>query len=259
MSLPDLRIPAARYVIQRISAEELKRAADIALDQGLYSDSLGALATTRDPIMADAGPLFEAALRELRISLPSKEDALNSLLEQYVQQIAEGVIRAYEGLDLLIRELYYPYIQNENVSQYAGDSRGIHHLLGAYYGYDDLQASPELVSFEGKYGREAVEALDCQVVKLATEWNRERGRARIEKAWVDWNNGMVIALAQSIQKDFAFDQLPLLGDALEEAGCKDENILSHCRLAGKHVHCCWVVDLIVDRDAHVFRTAQASS
>jgi hypothetical protein len=42
--------------------------------------------------------------------------------------------------------------------------------------------------------------------------------------------------------------LAVLGDALEEAGCRDGDILSHCREPGKvHARGCWVVDLLLNK------------
>jgi hypothetical protein len=57
-------------------------------------------------------------------------------------------------------------------------------------------------------------------------------------------------IARSIYDERAFDRLPVLADALEEAGCVDVEILNHCRLTqpGPHVRGCWVVDVILSRD-----------
>ena len=54
-------------------------------------------------------------------------------------------------------------------------------------------------------------------------------------------------LAASIYADRAFDRLPILADALEEAGCTDAEILNHCRQPGEHWRGCWVVDLILGK------------
>jgi len=62
-----------------------------------------------------------------------------------------------------------------------------------------------------------------------------------------WNDGAVPKLAQAIYDDRAFDRLPLLADALEEAGCDNQEILDHCRSTGEHVRGCWVVDLILGK------------
>jgi hypothetical protein len=62
-----------------------------------------------------------------------------------------------------------------------------------------------------------------------------------------WKDGTVPRIAQAIYDERAFDRLPILADALEDAGCADADILSHCRSAGPHVRGCWVVDLILGK------------
>jgi hypothetical protein len=59
-----------------------------------------------------------------------------------------------------------------------------------------------------------------------------------------WNDGTVIKLAQGIYEERAFERLPILADALEEAGCTDERLLEHLRGPGPHVRGCWAVDLV---------------
>jgi hypothetical protein len=62
-----------------------------------------------------------------------------------------------------------------------------------------------------------------------------------------WRTSTVVDLAHSIYTDRTFDRMPILGDALEVAGCDNRDILDHCRGPGEHVRGCWVVDLILDR------------
>jgi hypothetical protein len=63
-----------------------------------------------------------------------------------------------------------------------------------------------------------------------------------------WRTADVLGLARGIYEDRAFDRLPLLADALMDAGCADEEILAHCRSDGPHVRGCWVVDLVLDKE-----------
>jgi hypothetical protein len=58
----------------------------------------------------------------------------------------------------------------------------------------------------------------------------------------------VAALVPAIYDGRAFDRLPVLADALEEAGCQDADLLGHCRGAGPHVRGCWPVDLILGKE-----------
>jgi hypothetical protein len=68
-----------------------------------------------------------------------------------------------------------------------------------------------------------------------------------EPSWTAWNGGVVGKLAGSTYEERAFERLPVLADALEEAGCTDADILAHCRGGGEHVRGCWVVDLLLGK------------
>ncbi len=62
-----------------------------------------------------------------------------------------------------------------------------------------------------------------------------------------WQSETVVALATGIYAERAFDRMPILADALEEAGCNHADILTHCRGDGPHVRGCWVVDLVLGK------------
>jgi hypothetical protein len=61
-----------------------------------------------------------------------------------------------------------------------------------------------------------------------------------------WNDGTVVAIARPIYDDRAYDRLPILADALEDAGLSDDTVLSHLRSPGPHVRGCWALDLVLD-------------
>jgi hypothetical protein len=79
-----------------------------------------------------------------------------------------------------------------------------------------------------------------------------------------WLTPTVVALAQGIYDERAFDRLPLLADALEGAGCTNADILAHCRRGWRrghhglfrdrrlahedHVLGCWALDLILGKE-----------
>jgi len=62
-----------------------------------------------------------------------------------------------------------------------------------------------------------------------------------------WLTTAAVRLAAGIYRERAFDRLPILADALEDAGCDDRAVLDHCRGPGPHVRGCWVVDLILGK------------
>lgn len=77
----------------------------------------------------------------------------------------------------------------------------------------------------------------------------------IDQSWLAWNDGAVRKLAQGIYDERELPsghldpgRLAILADALEDAGCASEDVLSHCRQPGAHVRGCWVVDLILGKE-----------
>src|SRR5262245_29253132 len=70
----------------------------------------------------------------------------------------------------------------------------------------------------------------------------------IDSSWLAWNEGTILKLARRIYDERAFDDLPILADALEDAGCDNADILAHCRGPGPHVCGCWVVDLLLAKE-----------
>lgn len=65
-----------------------------------------------------------------------------------------------------------------------------------------------------------------------------------------WMTETVVALRNAILAEKAFDRLPILADALEEAGCDNRFILDHLRGDDAHTHMCWVLDLLSVGDGH---------
>ena len=63
-----------------------------------------------------------------------------------------------------------------------------------------------------------------------------------------WLTYQVRHLAEGIYANCVFDSLPILADALEDAGCTNADILNHCRQPGDHVRGCWVVDLLLGKE-----------
>ena len=62
-----------------------------------------------------------------------------------------------------------------------------------------------------------------------------------------WLTPTAVAIATALYAHRAFDRMPILADALEEAGCTNADVLLHCRSGGPHVRGCWVVDLLLEK------------
>jgi hypothetical protein len=63
----------------------------------------------------------------------------------------------------------------------------------------------------------------------------------------EWLTSDVVLLARGMYAERALDRLPILADALQDVGCDNDEILSHCRADGPHVRGCWVVDLVLGK------------
>jgi hypothetical protein len=63
-----------------------------------------------------------------------------------------------------------------------------------------------------------------------------------------WRTEAVVALASQMYGSREFANMPILADALEDAGCDNDDVLAHCRdPKGGHVRGCWVVDLVLGK------------
>jgi len=62
-----------------------------------------------------------------------------------------------------------------------------------------------------------------------------------------WLTPDVVALVRGVEEECAFDRLAILADALEDAGCADEELLGHLRGPGPHQRGCWAVDLLAGK------------
>jgi hypothetical protein len=60
-----------------------------------------------------------------------------------------------------------------------------------------------------------------------------------------WCRGVIADLARSIARDRSFEDLPVLGDALEQAGYTDREVLAHCQRPGPHAERCWVIERLL--------------
>jgi hypothetical protein len=73
-----------------------------------------------------------------------------------------------------------------------------------------------------------------------------RPRPHIDPACLAWGDGAVRRLARGIHESRRFEDMPVLADALEEAGCGDEGLLAHLRGPGPHAGGCHAVDLLLE-------------
>jgi hypothetical protein len=64
----------------------------------------------------------------------------------------------------------------------------------------------------------------------------------------EWRTSTAVALAQQMYESRDFSTMPILADALQDAGCENPDILNHCRDPKQvHVRGCWIVDAILGK------------
>ena len=63
----------------------------------------------------------------------------------------------------------------------------------------------------------------------------------------EWRTDTAVSLAQQMYESRDFGAMPILADALQDAGCTSDDVLNHCHGAGPHVRGCWVVDLVLGK------------
>jgi hypothetical protein len=68
---------------------------------------------------------------------------------------------------------------------------------------------------------------------------------RLDTDWLAWRSGTIRQIARNIYDTRRFDEVPVLADALEDAGCDDTAMLRHFREQVPHVRGCWAVDLVL--------------
>jgi hypothetical protein len=85
----------------------------------------------------------------------------------------------------------------------------------------------------------------AQAALLHDVFGNPSRQPRIDPAWFGHNDGVVGRLAPAIYEQHRFDDLPVLADALEEAGCSDADLLGHCRSGRPHARGCWALDLVI--------------
>ena len=146
------------------------KAADALLAEGRTEPAVIELSILESPILAEAAPIFERVCAQIGVIIPSKVDAVYELLRIYLKPIASGTQQPYEGLQAIMREVYFPHIDGQPCKKYVGDSHGLEQLIAAFWSYDDLMERPREVSWDGKHGAEAIARWGEFVRQHSRDW-----------------------------------------------------------------------------------------
>jgi hypothetical protein len=102
---------------------------------------------------------------------------------------------------------------------------------------------PWFLTFQA--AKAAEKEAQCQVLRCIV--GNPFRPVRVRRSWLTWNDGAVTKLARAIYDGGRFEEMGVLADALEEAGCADPGLLGHCRVPGPHHRGCWPLDLLLGR------------
>lgn len=242
---PILRATAGYFALGLADAERMVAAAHAALDDEIYSRSLGELITLGNPTENSCEVHFAAALRELGVRVPTLADAVLDVLDHNAVLLAEGAadptgtLRELHSVEWSLWYVRTPRVSPEVLAPLR-PFMTLYHAVEEVREYAAYRGDPELSQAD----TQRLADLHDECIRLTKQWCRDRWGALLDPTW---RTSVVVGLAQAIDRELAFGRLPILADALEEAGCDQAAILTHCRQPGPHVSGCWVVDLVLGK------------
>lgn len=140
------------------------------IEQGFDCSDLHELAWEPVFTRVEAEQLFDAAAKSLGLAMPTRAQAVESILHFYATQIVERRSLPHDGLGQMMRHAYWPEVSQHQSSVYVGDGYDMQDFIGSYYSYGDLMESPNVVGFNGLYGDAALRAFDEHVIAEARRW-----------------------------------------------------------------------------------------
>jgi len=152
-----------------------------------------------------------------------------------------------------------------SAAYHATHTRRVSGCLGTWHALDAarLAAHPEMrgladgtasaavmarANGEGDFWSEVARQEACQCGLLREVIGNPFHSVGVHPSWLRGHNRFISNLAEVIYEERGFDRLPILADALEDAGCDNVDILSHLRGPGPHVRGCWVIDLLLGKE-----------
>lgn len=247
MALTPLRLAAAHYVLGISEAREWVDAAHAALNDATYTPDLVSLVIHPAPDPAACLPHFLSALEELGIPLPAPEAAVLTVIDhhlvRFVEELASFSDVVYSLLEVEESMASHPVLKQS--PELLSPLRPYTRFWAMIEEYVAGRIWPDSL---GRPGARPEDERDenfarwtSELGALAREWCRARWGPRLPPPW---HTATVTTLASGIAAEGAFERLPILADALQDAGCEDEGVLEHLRGKGPHTHCCFLIDLL---------------
>jgi hypothetical protein len=130
----------ALYALGVLKVEELPDIAVLLMEQGVDLPCVAALAgAVPADSPGDRWDLFTEALRLMKCELPDKLSAAHVLKRTYAKRGCASTGAARDAASKIMNLYYAIYeLLPASATTLAGESFGIHRLLGAYYSFDDV-------------------------------------------------------------------------------------------------------------------------
>ena len=122
-------IAISSYKLGLLSSDNIVQIADTWLSQGIYTDSINFLAMETTPTIAYVGPLFEKAMTELGIDIPSKLDAATTLTRDTIEKMLSCEIDLMEGANFIYWNIHHEITDEFPDGKYLGSNLGLEQIF----------------------------------------------------------------------------------------------------------------------------------
>jgi hypothetical protein len=184
-----------------------------------------------------------------RLVAAEAQEAAHIVAERVLREVEDNEAPQFSGV-AYATAYAASYTSHEKTTVWLACRAGVNAACAAAHALSDQYASESEVVAATHAEFAAQAALVRDLFR-----NPFRSSPPLPHAVLNWNDGTVRCLAQAIYEDRKLPEgtldtarLAILADALLDAGCDDEELLSHLRSSGPHVRGCWAVDLILGKE-----------
>ena len=117
------------YKLDNLSSESIVDLANEWLKEGIFTESLSEIIFEKKPSMSTVGPLFESALKEIGIDIPTKIEAAKVALKDTIQRMVSGETDLMEGANFIYLKIYLKIIDELPDGEYVGTNLRLEHIF----------------------------------------------------------------------------------------------------------------------------------
>lgn len=167
---------------------------------------------------------------------------------ELAERFADGIGSVKEMIVAARRTLQRAEMTSVARPEVGHASWSVYHALAPFSLPDHVEASHSSRRALILAGADSREELVSQCNILLDAIGDAPHSRHLVEHWQAWNDACVARVASRIYDERRFDDMPILHDALLDAGCDEEQILAHCREPLLHERGCWVLDFLMGRE-----------